>query len=398
MATKMRTAEYKAPSNIPPSLLVVGLALVYPALLARRIYYERDGIRGLSLFPSLIWFLLYLLQLHYYTLPFLTSPLNVLPRPSDERPLTGNLLGLIKRQNAMTNWSRTVPNKGLIHIRGILHITHAVMVTSPAALMDVLNTHSYDFQKPAAGRKFLTRVLGTGLIVAEGPTHSAQRRAVAPAFQGKHVRELVPLFWAKSRQMADVLAAGTPVDTDRQQKSADAGRTVTNVDGKKVVEVEIINFASRATLDIIGKAAFGRDFNTIENSDNELAKNYEIIMDPNKKGIRLVLYFVINVVLPRWLGRQVPWKMNQRINQAAYRLRGICRKLIQQKRQDLQQEKAQKREKADSEIDILSVLMRKQEIDEDGLVNQMLTFLAAGKYTTQSYAINTDVGRSRNYV
>lgn len=74
--------------------------------------------------------------------------------------------------------------------------------------------------------------------------------------------------------------------------------------------------------------------------------------------------------------------MNQRINAAALRLRGICRELIDDKKQILNQEKGLSSENSKAE-DILSVLMRKQEIDDDELVNQMLTFLAAGKKTEQ---------------
>lgn len=70
--------------------------------------------------------------------------------------------------------------------------------------------------------------------------------------------------------------------------------------------------------------------------------------------------------------------MNQRVNQAAYRLRGICRDLINHKKATLKQSKEQGLEQSSSEVDILSVLLRKEEIDDDGLVNQMLTFLAAG--------------------
>lgn len=91
----------------------------------------------------------------------------------------------------------------------------------------------------------------------------------------------------------------------------------------------------------------------------------------------------MNSLVPQWLGRQVPWKLNQRINEAAIKLRGICRNLISDKKQILQREKAESAS-GKTQIDILSVLMRKQEIDDDGLINQMLTFLAAGHETTSS--------------
>lgn len=83
--------------------------------------------------------------------------------------------------------------------------------------------------------------------------------------------------------------------------------------------------------------------------------------------------------------------MNQRVNQAAYRLRGICRDLINDKKKLQKQSKEQGLEEGNSEVDILSVLLRKEEIDDDGLVNQMLTFLAAGMSSTCPHEQSPDM-------
>ena len=45
------------------------------------------------------------------------------------------------------------------------------MPTSPEALSEVLTTKSYDFVKPSMLRNGLGRILGTGLILAEGDEH-----------------------------------------------------------------------------------------------------------------------------------------------------------------------------------------------------------------------------------
>lgn len=76
-----------------------------------------------------------------------------------------------------------------------------------------------------------------------------------------------------------------------------------------------------------------------------------------------------------WLVIHIPWKMNQRVAQAAYKLRDVCRDLVHEKKQTLEQGKGS--ENAPN-VDIISVLLQKEELDDDGLVNQMLTFLAAG--------------------
>lgn len=314
-------------------------------------------------------------------MPFFTTPLNALPRPPDERFVVGNIGSQTRATTTHTSWVRTIPNNGLIYVRSLLHIPFAVLVTSPAALSEVLNTHSYNFEKPRVARRFLTRVLGTGLIVSEGAVHKGQRRAVAPAFQSRHIRELVPLFWVKSQQMVDAIASGKAARFDRAGTSQlDSEADTDDEKVKKHREIEIGGIASRATLDIIGKAGFGRDFNTIEHSDDELAKKYDTILDPQRAGgYRLIFYFLINALFPMWVGRNLPWKLNQRINEAAYDLRGICRNLISDKKRHLKHEKDQASTEKNADIDILSVLLRKEEIDDDGLVDQMLTFLAAGR-------------------
>lgn len=287
---------YQPPSNLKPALLVIGLALIYPLLLVRRIFLTPNGIYGLPVARSALWLLVYVLQLTYHTIPFFTSPLNALPRPSDEWTVSGSTRSIILQHVAFTRWSRTVQNNGLILIRGVLHLTKTVLVTSPAALTEVLNTRAYDFQKPAPARRFLTRTLGTGLIVAEGPTHRNQRRAVAPAFQGRHIRELVPLFWSKAQQMVNLMATEQAVGMDRYHRDQPTSQGLeVNEKVQRSIEVEIGGVASRATLDIIGKAGFGRDFNTLENAEDELAKQYDIILNPqNAKGLRIVVYFAVS--------------------------------------------------------------------------------------------------------
>lgn len=48
-----------------------------------------------------------------------------------------------------------------------------VFLTSPKALAEVLVTKSYDFAKPAEARYLLGRLLGIGILLAEGEEHKA---------------------------------------------------------------------------------------------------------------------------------------------------------------------------------------------------------------------------------
>ena len=67
-------------------------------------------------------------------------------------------------------WINSIPNDGLIYYTGLLN-AERLLITSPQALGEVLTTKSYDFIKPAMVRNGLGRILGTGLILAEGDEH-----------------------------------------------------------------------------------------------------------------------------------------------------------------------------------------------------------------------------------
>jgi hypothetical protein len=70
----------------------------------------------------------------------------------------------------MQRWASTIPNDGLIRY------THAfnrdrILITSPKALGEVLVNKNYEFIKPSQLRNGLGRILGIGILLAEGDEH-----------------------------------------------------------------------------------------------------------------------------------------------------------------------------------------------------------------------------------
>lgn len=70
----------------------------------------------------------------------------------------------------MSYWINEIPNNGLIRYR-VKFNKERVFVTSPKALSEVLVQKNYDFAKPYTLRLGLGRILGVGLIIAEGDEH-----------------------------------------------------------------------------------------------------------------------------------------------------------------------------------------------------------------------------------
>ena len=70
----------------------------------------------------------------------------------------------------LKKWINEVPNDGMIRFR-MLWQQDNIMLTSPKALAEVLVTKSYDFEKNAIARQFLSVLLGKGVLVVEGDEH-----------------------------------------------------------------------------------------------------------------------------------------------------------------------------------------------------------------------------------
>ena len=76
-------------------------------------------------------------------------------------------------------WIQNLPNDGLIVYTGALNVER-ILITSPKALAEVLTTKSYDFIKPSVLRNGLGRILGVGLILAEGDEHKVSPFQLPP--------------------------------------------------------------------------------------------------------------------------------------------------------------------------------------------------------------------------
>lgn len=177
-----------------------------------------------------------------------------------------------------------------------------------------------------------------------------------PAFAFRHIKDLYPVFWSKSREMTDAIF--------QHLKSDPHANSV----------VEIREWSSRATLDLIGVAGMGQDFHAIADPSNELYVTYRNIFSPGR-GARILQ--IINMVLGERVLRILPIKRNEEIRDAMATIKRVARNLIQSKR-------AQLEKGGRTDLDILSVAIESGGFSDDDLVNQLMTFLAAGHETTAS--------------
>ena len=168
-----------------------------------------------------------------------------------------------------------------------------------------------------------------------------------------------------------VRAVVSEIQTTEAQKSESEKRA------QPSAVLEMSGWLSRATLDIIGVAGMGQSFGAIEDPNTELNSTYRKIFKPTRQTQILGM---LSFFLPIWFVRALPVQRNNDIQAAADTIRRVCRDLIEQKQRKLDQ-----KEKTD--VDILSVALESGGFSHENLVDQMMTFLAAGHETTSTATI-----------
>lgn len=126
--------------------------------------------------------------------------------------------------------------------------------------------------------------------------------------------------------------------------------------------------------DIIGVAGLGRELGALGDSNHELVRHYEKLLEPT---LEMVIYFALQVMGPAKLIRKIPLAINKTFHKTTSELRRITTELVQDK-------KTVTKTHIDESTDILSILIKSGDFSERELVDQMLTFLAAGHETTSS--------------
>ncbi|KAI0152110.1 cytochrome P450 [Hypoxylon sp. NC0597] len=294
--------------------------------------------------------------------PEFISPLRKFPRPKWWLPrmIYGRLASKTTQAELLLDIIQDVPNDGIVALREITD--SRLLITGPSVLADLLVHRSYDFEKPQNMRKFLSGIIGKGLVTTEGEDHKFLRKNSLNAFSFRRIKDLYPMIWNNSLAFTEAL------EEDIRNQSAGNNTTSKPPTGK----AEISRWASKITLNIMGIAGLGRDLNVLKNSDDTLVQNYETIFNPSKE---MLLYFVLSAWFSVRLVRMLPWKMNQVFEGTVLGLRDRCSQLVRDKQEAI-------RKNEGDNIDILSVLIKSRNFSDEDLRNQLLTYLAAGHDTS----------------
>lgn len=180
-----------------------------------------------------------------------------------------------------------------------------------------------------------------------------QRKNLMPAFSFRHIKDLYPIFWTKAQELVNGI---------EQEMSQESKNTV-----------DMADWASRASMDIIGSAGMGHEFKSLADPSIEDTMKMYGSMVKQSRGAKLLT--VLQLVLPSVITDYLPFQRNMGVLAASKAARATSRKLIDTK-------KAQMAAKEKLSPDIISTALESGHFTDEGLVDTMMTFLAAGHETS----------------
>ncbi|OIW35435.1 cytochrome P450 [Coniochaeta ligniaria NRRL 30616] len=292
--------------------------------------------------------------------PHYVSPLRHLPGPKDHHFLIGHFLHQYRAgspNEPYVSWAKKWPDAPFIRYLSIGNV-EALLVNSVAAYRDVTRTKCYSFVKPPFFVRLVKDLIGAGLVFAEGEEHKAQKKVLNGVFAGPNIKAFLPGIQARARALCDNFE-----------------RAIVENDGI----VELTSAYSQMALEITASFVLGIDLLAFPDG-RILHDSYKYVFDP--PAVVQLLNFIHVFVLPiRWF----PLEANRKFLRLNKLLRSILRDVVAKRVEDvkkMREGETQLEQKSASGGKDLLTLMAEEGWSEEDMLNQVLTFTAAGHETT----------------
>ncbi|KAF7288978.1 hypothetical protein MIND_01414400 [Mycena indigotica] len=298
----------------------------------------------------------------------LTSPLRgILPSPPIPNYLLGNFRQMAEDPKLSSEWRKDYGNNFLFH--GLFSIGE--LHTSDLKAVSHIVSHADIYQRPGANRDASRRMMGEGILFAELDQHKRQRRVLNPAFGVPQIRAVTEIFAEKAIQLRDIWT-----EQIRQQGGNN--------------QVEVFSGLRKMTLDVIGRAGFGYEFNALEQEGgtNELNQAFTDLFHSPKsnlfQAIRLAQGHIPILKLLPLPGRQVVLSARQKMDE-------IGSQIVQRSKANIIAEDQVK--SLGTRRDLLSILLKanmspglpeSQRMNESEIISQIPAFFVAGHETTSA--------------
>ncbi|KAF8595823.1 cytochrome P450, partial [Ceratobasidium sp. AG-I] len=255
----------------------------------------------------------------YWPIYSMRSPLRQLDGPEDGDFFLGHMIKIVNEQSNSTLFDGWIEKHGrTLRYRGFFG-SYQLFTTDARAIRFILS-HPTAFPKSEAARRAFATLLGDGLVAAAPEAHKRQRRIMNPAFGSPQIRDLVPVFWEKSNQVFCQLR--------------DIWLELLDTNQSEGTTIDVLPWLTRATLDVIGSAGFGYEFNSLKDGDEDLlAKAFQKVFDLNKD---ITAYEVVKGMTLQAFG--ISTKERRDFDANLETIRRVGTKIVQDKKQLLQQD------------------------------------------------------------
>ena len=288
--------------------------------------------------------------------PFYLSPMKIIPTVPGF-PLWGQFFTIIHHEVGVPNrdWHQKY---GPIVRYFFPFGAERLSIADDDALTHMCIKNPYNYPKPDRARQWMTRILGDGVLLAEGNPHKHQRKALAPGFSIQSIKALTPIFWRKALLLSKLWERDMLVEKTQS------------------LSIEVLEWLNRTTLDIIGEAGFGTDLDSLEHPETPIREAYRLVFafDIFSRVLHGLAAFIPKT-------KYLPAKMNRDILEA--------RNIIMSKATDIVRQKHKATHAKDKDIIALIVKdnMKLEAAGEASLSfetmrDQVMTFLGAGHDTT----------------
>ncbi|CAA7026710.1 unnamed protein product [Microthlaspi erraticum] len=242
---------------------------------------------------------------------------------------------------------------------GIFRLTFGpksfLIVSDPSIAKHILKDNAKGYSKGILA-EILDFVMGKGLIPADGEIWRRRRRAIVPALHMKYVAAMISLFGEASDRLCQKL-----------DSAATSGE-----------EVEMESLFSRLTLDIIGKAVFNFDFDSLTNDTGVIEAVYTVLREAEDRSVSPIPVWDIPVwkdISPRQ--RKVATSLKL-INDTLDDLIATCKRMVEEEELQFHEEYMNERDPS-----ILHFLLASgDDVSSKQLRDDLMTMLIAGHETS----------------
>ena len=186
-----------------------------------------------------------------------------------------------------------------------------MVIGDNVALSHIYTKNPYNYHHSPVIRPILIRIIGRSLVWVEGEKeHKRMRSLIAPAFESDNVRAM----------HADIHHVCSALQT----------RIVNEIhaSGKSSLQLNILDYTARATLDIIGRVAFGHDFNAICGDAPDATKIINTLRTQNEIGFEPSAFTALLILrLFPWI-TSLPLKAIQAQGAVAEAIRTVAKGIV----------------------------------------------------------------------